>query len=674
MSDQLEHKDVDGVVPSGATAPMNANGTPCAVKGGAAGPSAGTGSGAASEVASTMVRGPDASGCAGLGAQTGGASDLELPATRDEHDETDAGRHDLTPGTVLADRYRIVRRIGVGGMGEVYLAEHVGIERLVAVKLVGRNFVAREDLVERFEAEAKATSRVKHPNIVDITDFGRTDAGVPFFVMEFLDGEELVSLMEREGPLAWPRALAITKQCCQALEAAHRAGVIHRDVKPENCFLVRDASGREVVKLLDFGIAKTDRTPVDQSWTQMGVLLGTAAYMSPEQARGRTTDARSDLYSLGIILYEMLVGHAPFLGDDAIGVLTQHLRDAPPAFSDAAPELTLPVGLQQLVFRAIEKNPDDRYQSGEAFARAIAQFERAELPSEPVALPPALRDDPGRSGSRDGDQLEAEPRRGRRGLGLAIAILSVTAVVWAVALNTGGGSRETGATIAAAAAVPPNRLVRAAVPKATADGGGAQVTDTGAGTHDDPVPIPASDEPVRDLPTPGVDDTSRGGVRADAVAMDDPLTVVEPKPRAVGPAASDADEDDASRPDRVSRERSDRRDKRDKRDKRSKRRRRAKRDPAPTSKPAPANEVLDVHRQLAGIDLSSCRGKGALPGMKVKTSVSFDAAGRLDQVRVLKPLAGSALAACIVTAVERSRVRRMPDDAEGPLVHHFRLD
>ena len=196
---------------------------------------------------------------------------------------------------LMSDRYRILRRIGKGGMGEVFLAEHTAIGKQVAIKILSEDFAKKPRIVQRFLQEARAASLIRHENVVDITDFGHTPSGLPFLTMEFLVGEDLKHTLRREGPLPWPRARRMLVQLLAALAAAHRQGVIHRDIKPDNVFRVRRGDNPDFIKVLDFGIAKVVGEEVDQNLTQTGVVMGTAEYMSPEQARSDPLDARTDL-------------------------------------------------------------------------------------------------------------------------------------------------------------------------------------------------------------------------------------------------------------------------------------------------------------------------------------------------------------------------------------------
>jgi serine/threonine protein kinase len=269
-------------------------------------------------------------------------------------------------GSEVDGRYRVLELIGEGGMGKVYLAEHVEIGKRVALKVLHPSYSRMPDLVERFRREARAASRIGHPNIVDVTDSGTTADGSVYFVMEYLEGVELGSVIEREGALDVARALKITGQICRALAAAHREGIIHRDLKPENIFLITRDGTADVVKVLDFGIAKTTEAEAarERRLTSPGMAMGTPEYMSPEQAAGRAADARCDVYALGAIMYEMVTGIPPYSGDNFMEILTKKATQdpLPPLIQRAE----LPGQVSDLVMAAMARNPDERPQTMEA--------------------------------------------------------------------------------------------------------------------------------------------------------------------------------------------------------------------------------------------------------------------------------------------------------------------
>jgi len=283
---------------------------------------------------------------------------------------------DPLPGTLLAGRYQIIRRVGTGGMGTVYRAVQTGLERPVGLKVLRRELSWDKATVMRFHREAKAMSLLTHPNTVRVFDFGQTDEGLLFFAMELLEGELLTARIEREGAIDVREAIRIARQVLGSLSEAHGAGIIHRDLKPDNVILAKmQGEQRPVVKVLDFGIAKVvlEERKLDQLETQAGTVFGTPRYMSPEQAQGGALDARSDLYSVGVLLYHMLAGHPPFVDDDAVVVMARHIKDVPQSLRAAAPDRAIPADLERLVMRALEKDPRDRFATGELFDAALEQ-------------------------------------------------------------------------------------------------------------------------------------------------------------------------------------------------------------------------------------------------------------------------------------------------------------
>jgi len=287
-------------------------------------------------------------------------------------------------GQVVGERYRIVNRIGLGGMGAVYRAEHTMMRRDLAIKVLLPELSGKEEFARRFEREAESASRLDHPNIITVTDFGRTAEGSLFLVMEFLAGTSLSAAIA-EGPMPRARALAIERQILRALDHAHAAGVVHRDLKPENIMLVERDGQTDVVKILDFGIAKVTEpqngSPGREALTQAGVIFGTPEYLSPEQALGEAVDARADVYAAGIILFEMLAGRRPFESDDKVKIISMHLAHAPPRIRDVNPNIQLPLPLEQAVLQALEKSRENRFASAAAFMQALDDAEAQRDPS-----------------------------------------------------------------------------------------------------------------------------------------------------------------------------------------------------------------------------------------------------------------------------------------------------
>lgn len=287
----------------------------------------------------------------------------------------EAQKNDPLMGTVLGGRYRIVGRVGTGGMGTVYRAEQVGLARAVALKVLKQEFVSDRETVGRFQREANAMSLLMHPNTVRVFDFGEDKGGHLFLAMELLEGELLTAHAEREGPLDPHRAVRIAIQILRSLGEAHLKGLVHRDLKPDNIFLAQvEGHPQAIVKVLDFGIAKIfrdDGKPINQLETQAGTVFGTPRYMSPEQAQGRQLDPRSDLYSVGVLLYQLLVGHAPFVDDDAVVVMAKHIREEVIPPTVAAPQQPIPPRLEAAVMKALGKEPGQRFASAEVFEQAL---------------------------------------------------------------------------------------------------------------------------------------------------------------------------------------------------------------------------------------------------------------------------------------------------------------
>ena len=275
------------------------------------------------------------------------------------------------------DKYKVIKQIGEGGMGLVYEGLHTVIEKRVAIKLLREDFSSKPDVVTRFRQEAKSASRIGHENIVDISDFGETPTGASYFIMEFLEGEDLANVLSRDGVLAVERAIHIASQCCRALGAAHSKGIVHRDMKPENIFLVSRGGTTDFVKIVDFGIAKMSDIETDgepgRKLTKTGMIFGTPEYMSPEQAAGKQLDHRVDVYAMGVILYECITGTVPFLGDTFMGILTQHMFEEPPALLDANPHVECPSELEMVIYKALAKDPEDRYQDMFELLEAIEE-------------------------------------------------------------------------------------------------------------------------------------------------------------------------------------------------------------------------------------------------------------------------------------------------------------
>jgi serine/threonine-protein kinase len=308
---------------------------------------------------------PTADGAASKAVTTPEPSQAKVPRTV-------PGHSDRRMTAMLAGRYQIIAKLGQGGMGTVYLAEHVLIEKKVAVKILSEELVLREELVVRFQQEAKAASKIGHENIVDITDFGKADDGAVYIVMEYLKGRDLGREIRTVGPLAAARTERIMNQVCRALAAAHSEGIFHRDLKPDNIFLVEREGRGDFVKILDFGLAKVIGSEQKGGpRTAAGTVFGTAEYMSPEQARGEISDHRTDVYAAGCILYEMLTGKVPFSAEQFDVVLLMQLADEPMPPSKRAPDAGITPELEAVVLKALAKNREHRFQSMKDLALAL---------------------------------------------------------------------------------------------------------------------------------------------------------------------------------------------------------------------------------------------------------------------------------------------------------------
>jgi serine/threonine protein kinase len=275
-------------------------------------------------------------------------------------------------GELVDDRYRIVALLGQGGMGAVYVAEQVALRREVALKVLLQGLACDDSSARRFEREARAASRIRHPNVVEVYDFGKLPSGCFYYVMERLEGEDLARLLAREGRLSWPRARRLLVQVVQALAAAHEQGIVHRDIKPSNCFIIagRRRGDPDILKILDFGIAKTDPGGSETAaLTGANDVVGTALYMAPEQAMGSTVDTRTDVYALGVVMFEMLTGRVPFSAPTGVQVLVLHTQQPPP--SPRAIEPSISPAVESIILRALAKDPNARFSSMEAFEAAL---------------------------------------------------------------------------------------------------------------------------------------------------------------------------------------------------------------------------------------------------------------------------------------------------------------
>ncbi|MFN8389932.1 MAG: serine/threonine-protein kinase [Bdellovibrionota bacterium] len=289
-------------------------------------------------------------------------------------------------GKVLDDRYKVCRKLSSGGMGVIYLGEHLHLGRTVIVKMLHRHLsqgTSEGEFHERFRREAKTASQIEHPGAVTIYDFGIHE-NRPYLVMQYNKGRSLKAILEEEGALDPARAVKLFNQIGAAVDAAHQLSIIHRDLKPENIMVSADSSGRELVQVLDFGIAKVmaDTEAELNSVTKTGVVLGTPNYMAPEQALGGSIDCRTEVYSLGVILYEMLTGAVPFTAESPMKVMLKHIKEAPLAVRQAQPSTRCSAQLESVVMKALSKEPQNRFQHVKEMVQAAEDAVR--VSDEPI--------------------------------------------------------------------------------------------------------------------------------------------------------------------------------------------------------------------------------------------------------------------------------------------------
>jgi serine/threonine protein kinase len=363
-------------------------------------------------------------------------------------------------GEVLAGKYELVALVGQGGMGAVYEARHKILGRRFAIKVLRPELCDRPTMMERFQREAMAAGALENDNIAAVTDLGVAPDGAPYLVMEFLEGENLAALLARQGPLAAPRAADIVRQAAYGLLAAHDKGIVHRDLKPENLFVCRRNDGTDLVKILDFGIAKLQLEPRDANITATGASIGTPHYMAPEQARGeKRVDHRVDLYALGVILYELLAGAVPHPGDSYNEILYHIFSKRPRPLDELRPGL--PQGLSRLVHQLLEAEADRRVQTMVELVEQLGAYAPREPAAEAAAASPLSRANADTvptgvtnvtlapAGS-DGTRSRA---RATRVVSIAALLVTVAALIY-VGLSREPASEHAGSEERAAAAEP----------------------------------------------------------------------------------------------------------------------------------------------------------------------------------------------------------------------------
>jgi serine/threonine-protein kinase len=377
-------------------------------------------------------------------------------------------------GEIVGGKYRLVRFLAGGGMGVVYEAQHAVVRRRFAVKFLRRDFSERREILMRFQREAEAAGALENEHVTAAVDFGIAADGSPYIVMEFLVGESLEALLARERRLSVARAADLVLQACRGIAAAHAAGIVHRDLKPHNLYLCRRQDGTDLVKVLDFGIAKLEAFD-DGLATRTGLVLGTPAYMSPEQARGdKIIDARADVYGLGAILYQLLSGEKPHPGASPNAIL-HHIATQPPV-PLRADELSLPAALVAVIDRSLASDLEVRFASAEALAEALAPFaRRAVWPApEVLAVAPAAEgaeapgaEAPGaEAGAASSPAASVKPLAPRRiiaGAAIVAAVVVIGAAMLAVAARSRHLARAA-ATSPTSAPVPAGQVPGAPLP------------------------------------------------------------------------------------------------------------------------------------------------------------------------------------------------------------------
>lgn len=409
-------------------------------------------------------------------------------------------------GQLIGERYQVERRLGVGGMGEVYLARHLLMGRLCALKVMSQALSRDPDAVSRFNREATNASRISHPNVCAVYDFGLTPDGLVYLAMEYVEGRSLSQALEAEGPLTVQRAATLVVQCAHGLQVAHDLGIVHRDLKPDN-IMVAPAKDREVAKLVDFGIAKAVETEPGQRVTKTGFVVGTPEYMAPEQLAGDPLDGRTDQYSLALVFYRAITGTLPFEGTSAQETLVKRLTDPPRPLALARPDGRFPAGLQGVMDRALARDPADRYPTVTAFSEAINEIIRGDgIATRPLAAARAVE-------SSLIPPTRQSPRRGQAaGVRFAIAagaVLAAGAGTWAL-IDSNWGQPTEPVSGTPGLATPPSSPARESVAVLTSDPGPLTAI----------APPPAPPGPRRETLPAGTSTPVDNGVAIDTLVPD----------------------------------------------------------------------------------------------------------------------------------------------------------
>jgi serine/threonine-protein kinase len=418
--------------------------------------------------------------------------------------EPQAGPIDALIGQVLDGRYQIEKILGEGGMGLVYKARHVTLGKPLAIKVLRAEVSKDQEIVQRFRQEAQSATAIGNHHIIDISDFGVLPDGSTYFVMEFLDGISLTRAIEPNQPLKSARTIHIAKQLCRALGAAHEIGIVHRDLKPDNIYLISRGGDKDFVKVLDFGIAKVGGQK--SKLTQVGQVFGTPHYMSPEQCAGTQVDKRTDIYALGVIMYEMTSSRVPFDADNLMGILTKHLYEEPVMPHELPPPVDVPPALEAVIMKCLAKKADLRYQT---MQEVLADLELVEQGLTPTAVVEGVRR-ASNTGMRTDTRKEVTARGSNTGItvdvgsyevpksrstgvfigGVLVALLLVGGAIFAF---SGGKEEPVAVTPEPGTAATTTPTGQAATPTPPATPVEPVATPTPAADNKEPPPLP---EPV----------------------------------------------------------------------------------------------------------------------------------------------------------------------------------